>query len=84
MMVTRYGSGCVGNMSWETPYAEILTQTHGLVRYQSDRIDGERETISDGTLRRKCVEGETIWARIVIRDGRVKRFTHLEIPFSLT
>ena len=38
-VVTHSGSCCVGNMSWETPFIQLRTETHGIIVWQSDQAD---------------------------------------------
>ena len=64
--ITNRGSGCVGNMSWETTY--ITFKIHGeLFRYQSDFLDWKYPNLDTGDL---------AWVKIRVKDnGNVWRFS---------
>jgi hypothetical protein len=71
LLVIAYGSSCMGNMAWETPYVILRKEHRGGkdFTYQSDMINPER------IQGREAAVGSTITARIVVRCGRVKRFS---------
>lgn len=64
--ITYKGSGCVGNMSWETPYIEL--KMHGeTFRYQSDSLDWKYPDLD---------EGDTIWVKIRVKNnGNIWKFS---------
>jgi hypothetical protein len=73
LLVVAYGSSCMGCMAWETPYVILRREGRGGkdFTYQSDTVDPSSCERIQG---RKAAVGSTITARIVVRNGRVKRF----------